>query len=67
VFAELSQTIGNDRGQAVTFDGKTDGQNLTPNSWRRFTVTSKSGLTVNFEAIREDSCGLAGGSSLLGR
>jgi hypothetical protein len=63
----LSRTIGNDRWQAVTFDGKTDGQNLTPSLWRRLTVTSSSSLTANFKAIREHSCGFAGDSGILGR
>jgi hypothetical protein len=64
--SDLSRTIGNDRGQAETFDGKTDGQNLTLSYRQRFAVTSKSGLTVNFESIREHSCEFAGGSCTFG-
>ena len=54
---ELSRTIGNDRGQAETSDGKSDGQNSTPNLRWPFTVAPKSGLTLHLEAIREHSWG----------
>jgi hypothetical protein len=67
VFAELSRTIGNDRGQTETFDGNADGQNLTPNLQRRLADMANSGLTVNFKAIREHSCGFAGGGGTFGR
>jgi hypothetical protein len=65
--SELSRTIGNDRWRAEIFDGMADGQNLTTNLRRRFTVTPKLGLTVNFETIRQHSCEFAGSSVALGR
>ena len=65
-FADPARTIGNDCGQVETFDGKTDGQNLMPDLRLRHTVTPKSAVTVKLEAIREHSCGFAGGSCTFG-